>query len=248
MDIHQIIANDLIYEVEALAPYSFSCTKKALSFVELLQKKKKIVNIGSGTGYQSIILYDILKENIISTDHRMPYIEKFQQELSRQELDKYICPTYSSLNSLPFKENELDLIWAESVAKDIYFEEGLNNWNKYLASDGYIGICAYCWASDDRPKEVADFFDKNKIDNDSIFNRIHQMSNSGFTPVAHFTMPEECWWNYFCPLDINKNDILKKYFYNKDVIDIVKRLEQEISLFEEYSNFYSYVFFIGKKQ
>lgn len=247
MDIHQIIANDIIYEVEGLAPYSFSSTKKALSFVNLSHNKKKIANIGSGTGYPSIILQEILKENIISVDHRASYVMKFRQELSIQRLDKYITPIFSSLTDLPFEKNELDLIWAESVAKDLPFAEGLNCWNKYLATDGYIGLCAYCWNSTDKPQPVVDFFRKNKMDNQSIGFRIDQMLDAGFVPVAHFTLPEECWWNYFCPLDINKDLLLKKYFYSTDVVEFVDKLEQEISLFEKYADSYSYVFFIGKK-
>ena len=249
MDIHQIIANDLLYEVESLAPYSVASTEKALSFVELPKRNRdiNIVNIGSGTGYQSVTLQDTLKKNIYTIDHRPQYIKQFQDELSRQQLDKYIHAKYSPLQYLPFKENEIDLIWTESTAKDIKFEEGLSSWNKYLAHNGYLGICAYCWDSEKKPKEVITFFEKNNIDNDSIPNRISQMTKHGFAPIAHFSMPDECWWNYFCPLDIHRDHILEKYCDNMDVVNIMDDLDEEITLFEKYGDSYKYVFFIGKK-
>ena len=247
MDIHQIIADEIIFEIEGLAPYSFSSTQKALSFIELPKKRKKVANIGSGTGYTTLMLYDFLKTNIVSVDHRKFYVNKFQEELSNQKLDKYIDVVYSPLDTLPFEENELDLIWAESLTKDISFNDSLSNWQKYLASSGYIGICAYCWNTDDRPREVVEFFSENKIDNESLNSRIGQMFSTGFLPIAHFTLPEECWWNYFCPLDINKDSLLRKYYFNCDVVEVIDKLDQEISLFEKYGELYSYVFFIGKK-
>lgn len=247
MDIHQIIVNDLSYEVESLSPYSVSCTQKALSFVDLPHKKNKIANIGSGTGYQSITLLETLKTEIYSIDHRPLYTKLLQKELVTQSLNKCIHAEYSPIDCLPFETNGLDLVWAESTAKDAFFEDSLNNWYKYIAPNGYIGICAYCWESENKPKDVVNFFTKQKIDNNSILKRLQQMNDKGFVPVAHFTMPEECWWNYFCPLDINRDFILKKYLYSKEVVDIMDTIDEEITLFEKYGNTYKYVFFIGKK-
>ncbi len=41
-----------------------------------------------------------------------------------------------SMDDLPFKEEELDLIWSEGAIYNIGFEKGLREWRKYLKKMG----------------------------------------------------------------------------------------------------------------
>jgi hypothetical protein len=40
------------------------------------------------------------------------------------------------MDDLPFKEEELDLIWSEGAIYNIGFEKGLREWRKYLKKMG----------------------------------------------------------------------------------------------------------------
>ncbi|HBC37406.1 MAG TPA: SAM-dependent methyltransferase, partial [Porphyromonadaceae bacterium] len=59
--------------------------------------------------------------------------------------------------SLPFKEEELDLIWSEGSIYNIGFEKGLNEWRKLLKRGGYIAISEASWFTVERPAEIHDF-------------------------------------------------------------------------------------------
>lgn len=248
MNIPEIILPELIFEIEGLAPCGYFSTQKALSFIKSLNRIKKVADIGCGKGYQSIAIYEMIKSKIIAIDHRSEYIRNFQKDLKTQGLDKYIFPLCCQLDNLPFDESELDLIWAESITNEISFKSALYNWNKYLKQGGYIAICAYCWNEENPPEKVVEFFYENKIDINSISARILGITQADFVPTAHFIMPEECWWNYFCPIDIYEDEILKKYPNNIDVRKFVKSVNSEIELFEKYGDSYDYVFFIGEKR
>lgn len=248
MNIPRIVITELIFEIEGLAPCSYSSTRKALSFIEHLDKINKIANIGCGPGSQSIILYEIMKSKIIAIDHRCEYIDNLQKELKMQKMDKYIIPLCCQLDSLPFNKNELDLIWAEFSANELGFKSALDCWTKYLKIGGYIAICAYCWNNECPPEDVTTFFCKSKIDIGSISSRIIQMIESGFVPTAHFILPEECWWNYFSPIDVFKSQVLQNHPNDLDVRLFFESVDYEIELFEKYGDSYEYVFFIGQKR
>lgn len=89
----------------------------------------------------------------------------------------------------------------------------------------------------------------NDINPDIIYiaERIDQIQQAGFLPVAHVIMPDECWWNCFCPLEENFDSFLKKHKNNADALQLVRKIDKEIDLYEKYSEHYGYVFFIGKK-
>ena len=83
---------------------------------------------------------------------------------------------------------------------------------------------------------------------DSIPNKIRQMEESGYTPVAHFVLPEECWTvNFYdCQIQAQK-DFLEKYKENKKAEELVENEKLEARLYSKYKDFYGYVFYIGKK-
>lgn len=249
MNIPDILIPEFISIIEGLAPHSYPSTKKALSFIPGLEKMKKIADIGCGQGYQSIILLERTKSQIIAIDHRIDFIQSFRRELKNQKLNIKITPILSEFDNLPFLEEELDLIWSEFATSEVDFNWALDNWAKYLKMGGYIGICAYCWLNNNPPEEVLDFFLRNKININFISNRIEKMEKIGFIPISHFIMAEECWWNYFIPFDtaINVSNLLEKYSQNSDVVQFVKDVNTEIALYEKYGDYYGYVFFIGEK-
>ncbi len=247
MNIPKLLINELIKDLEGLAPHSLSMTKKALSFVSHLNKMEKVADIGCGPGYQSVTLWDITKAHVVAIDYREDYIAKFQHELIEQKLDNKISPMLLQTEDIPFNEEEFDMIWSEFLGGDIGYDQVLKKWGKFVKKDGYIVICAYCWNNNNMPKDVIEFFQSHNIDIDHYSARILQMNKYGFVPVSHFIMPEECWWNYFCPIDVNLDKILKKYPNNSEVHKFVKDINTEINLFEKYGDYYEYAFFIGKK-
>lgn len=235
--------------IDGLAPHSYFSTQKALSFIEgsSLSKMKKIADFGCGLGFQSVTLSEISGANIIALDDNELLIRNFKEELIIQKLNKSITPQLIDFEQLPFKEEELDMIWSESLISTFGFRNAINRWNKYVKKDGYIVVCAYCWLKDNPPPILRDFWYESGQEIDILSNRILQMEASGITPTAHFIMPEECWWNYYSPIDANIDAIIEKHQHNTELLMFKKELDYEIDLFEKYGDYYGYVFFIGER-
>lgn len=247
MNLSDDLTVDFFLKADSLAPYSYHTTMKALSFIERISRARKIADVGSGTGIQTVTLYEATQTQIVAIDFVPEFIEELKSELDHQKLNDYICPVFSSSYNLPFGYGELDILWSEYAASEIGFECAVNEWSKYLRVEGYMVVCAYCWLTKNRPDEISDYLKESKTDIYPIADRIMQFQEAGFLPVAHFIMPDECWWNYYCSLEENFNNFLEKHQDNENAQLLVRKIDREINLFEKYGQYYGYVFFIGKK-
>lgn len=247
MNISDDLTIDFFLKADSLAPYSYHTTMKALGFIERVSRARKIADIGSGRGMQTVTLFEATQKPILAIDFIPEFVEELKSELNHQKLNDYICPVFASPDDLPFGYGELDILWSEYTASEIGFEYAVNEWSKYLKPEGYMAVCAYCWLTKNCPDEISDYLNEKKTDIYPIADRITQFQKAGFLPVAHFIMPDECWWNYYCPLEENFSPFLKKHKDSKDARKLVRKIDREIDLFEKYGQHYGYVFFIGKK-
>jgi len=247
MTIRSNLITDFFLNAEGLSPNSYQATIKALGFIENLSRFQKIANIASGTGRQTEDLCQATDAQIIAVEFVDEYVEYLKAKLKTRSFGNRICPVLTHSEYLPFRDGELDMIWAESLTDNISFESALNKWNKYLKKDGYIGLCSYCWLTDNPPEIVSEYWGNNTIEINSISCRIKQLTDAGFIPAIHFVMPDECWWNYFCPLEENFNKFRQKHPNDSDAEKLINDIDREINLYQKYGEYYGYVFFIGKK-
>jgi len=220
---------------------------QALSYIEGLSRFEKIADIGCGRGEQTVVLYEATHAKIIAVDFINEYVAYLQDEVRIQELDNRISAIQAQPDNLPFFNDELDMIWAESIASIIGFENALRSWGSYLRKDGYIGLCSYCWLTKQPPQNVSDFWKDSGKEICTISSRISKFQEMGFIPVAHFIMQDECWWNYYCSLEENFPKFLQAHPNNPDAEELIHNIDKEIDLYEKYGEHYGYVFFIGKK-
>jgi len=82
----------------------------------------------------------------------------------------------------------------------------------------------------------------------SIEDNVKMIQSHGYTLIARFKLPEASWWtNYYTPLEQNLVKLKKKYRNDKERINQLEEVSLEINMFRKYSTYYSYVFFITKK-
>ncbi len=152
------------------------------------------------------------------------------------------------MNDLPFKEEELDLIWSEGAIYNIGFERGLNEWRKYLKTGGYIAVSEGTWFTEERPAEIEAFWMDAYPEIDTISNKIAQMQKAGYIPIAAFILPENCWTeNYFAPKETVDKLFLKENTGNKAAEEFIANQRHEAQLYMKHKAYYGYAFYIGKK-
>lgn len=234
--------------LERQGPGSPEVTVKALSFIENLTNKSRIVDIGCGTGGQTMVLARNAPGQITGIDLFPTFIDLFNFNARKLNLQDRIKGIVGSMDKLPFQNEELDLIWSEGAIYNIGFERGLKEWRKLLKTGGYIAVSEVSWFTEERPAEINDFWQDAYPEIDTVSNKVAQMQKAGYIPVASFILPENCWTEHFYAPQVTAQEIfLKKNAGNKTAEEFIANQQHETQLYYKYKEYYGYVFYIGKK-
>jgi len=234
--------------LERQGPGSPEVTMKALSFVDHLANESRIADIGCGTGGQTMVLAQHAPGNITGIDLFPAFIDLFNMNARKLNLQDRIKGVVGSMDNLPFQSEELDLIWSEGAIYNIGFERGLNEWRKFLKTGGYLAVTEASWFTEERPAEIDAFWQNAYPEIDTIPNKVAQMQKAGYIPVAAFILPENCWSEHFYALQVvAQEDFLKKYAGNKTAEAFIENERHEAQLYNKYKAYYGYAFYIGKK-
>lgn len=234
--------------VERQGPGSPEITIKALSFIDNLASTSRIADIGCGTGGQTMVLAQHTSGEITAIDLFPQFIEQLNINATQLGLNNRVKGIVGSMDNLPFKDEELDLIWSEGAIYNVGFERGINQWRKLLKKGGYLAVTEVSWFTNERPAEINDFWNDAYPEIDTISNKVAQMQKAGYIPVATFILPENCWIEHFYTPQASAQEIfLKKHAGNKAAEDFIANQRHEMELYNKYKAYYGYVFYIGKK-
>jgi len=242
---------DMIYDyfskTKRQGPGSPEITLKALSFVDGLTERSKIADIGCGTGGQTMVLAQNITGEIIGVDSCADFVEKFNRNAQKQNLQGRVKAVVGDMKDLPFHEEELDLIWSEGAIYNVGFERGLNLWRKFLKKGGYIAVTENTWFTEKQPAEIEEFWQKAYPEIDTISNKVGQMQKAGYLPVACFVIPENCWTDYYAAMEASQPSFLEKYKGSKTAEEFIGYQQNEAALYEKYKAYYGYAFYVGRK-
>ena len=229
-------------------PGSPEVTIKALSFVDNLNDKSLIADIGCGSGGQTMVLAQHAPGNITGIDLFPIFIDLFNRNAEKLNLKDRVKGIVESMDYLPFQNEELDLMWSEGAIYNIGFERGLNEWRKFLKVGGYIAVSEVSWFTEGRPAEINEFWMDAYPEIDTIPNKVAQMQKAGYIPVATFILPENCWTDHFYAPQANAQKVfLEQNADNKSAVEFIANQRHEAQLYHKYKEHYGYVFYVGKK-
>lgn len=234
--------------LERQGPGSPDATVRALSFVDNLTGESRIADLGCGTGGQTMVLAQHAPGSVTGIDLFPAFIDIFNTNAGKLNIGDRVKGVVGSMDSLPFKDKELDLIWSEGAIYNIGFERGLSYWKRFLKPGGYIAVTEVSWFTSERPEEITMFWMDAYPEADTIPNKIDQMQKAGYIPVAHFILPDSCWTeNFYAPQVAAQEAFLRKHEGNQTAFDFIASERHEARLYSKYKEYYGYVFYIGKK-
>lgn len=239
---------DFFLNVERQGPGSPEITLKASTFIDNLTDKSQIADIGCGTGGQTMVLAQHVPGHITGLDLFPGFIERFNANARKLNLRDRVKGIVGSMDNLPFREEELDLIWSEGAIYNIGFEKGLNEWRKYLKTGGYVAVSDISWFTEDRPVEIDEYATEVFPEMDTIPDKVAVMLKTGYKPIATFMLPESCWLeHFFTPLMKAREKFLVRHAGNATVEKLMEFQRYDAEMYGKYKEFYGYVFYIGKK-
>jgi len=234
--------------LERQGPGSPEMTARALSFLGGFDENSRVADLGCGTGGQTMVLARHIAGRITGLDQSPDFIHIFNDNARRLRLQERVSGIIGSMENLPFQKEELDLIWSEGAIDAIGFENGLSHWNAFLKRGAFVAVTCPSWLTGDHPGEIERFWTDAGSGLDTIAHNIGVMQKTGYSPIAAFTLPEECWTdNYFIPRAAAEQAILEKRAGNKIVEEYVAGSRYEAELYSKYKQYYGYMFYIGRK-
>lgn len=240
---------DLHKNSERQGPGSEKETLKALDLMNLPSDRKlKIADIGCGSGGQTITLAQNINGEITAVDLFPEFLEELNKKSEKLGLQKKIKTLEKSMDDLPFNKEALDIIWSEGAIYNIGFEKGIKTWKDYLKVGAYLAVSEITWITNSRPKEIEDFWTQEYPEIDTASQKIKILEDNGFTLIGYFFLTQDSWLeNYYKPLESKFDAFLIRNSNAELARKVMDDHKTEINLYKKYKDFYSYGFYIARK-
>lgn len=240
---------DLHKNSQRQGPGSEKDTLLALDFLGLPKDREvKIADMGCGTGGQTITLAQNSNARITAVDIFPDFLAELNEKSRKLGLDSKISTREASMDSLPFAQEEFDVIWSEGAIYIMGFLKGIRYWKQFLKEGGYLALSEITWTTNSRPQEIEDFWTREYPEIDTASNKIKILEECGFSLVGYFALSEESWIeNYYNPLKVRFEHFLEKHQHSDLAKKVIDEYESEIELYMKYKAYFSYGFYVVKK-
>jgi SAM-dependent methyltransferase len=240
---------DLHKNSDRQGPGSEIETLKALGFMNLPNDQKlKIADVGCGSGGQTLTLAQKINCQITAVDLYPEFLDELKQKSESLGIKEKIVTLRKSMEDLPFKSKEFDIIWSEGAIYNIGFENGIKKWKAYLKVGGYLAVSEITWITNSRPKEIEDFWKQEYPEIDTASNKIKILENNGYSLVGYFYLNQDSWIeNYYKPMEARFEAFLKRHNDSELASKVVNEYKYEINLYLKYKDYYNYGFYIAIK-
>ena len=241
---------DLHIEADRQGPGSHQATEKAIDFAIADRTiPLEIVDIGCGTGASTILLAQLLNANITAVDFLPQFLDVLRTKAAQLGVSDRITTLACSMQSLPFADEQFDVIWSEGAIYNMGFENGIQQWQRLLKAGGVLVVSEITWITAHRPAEIQAYWDKHYPEIGTASSKMKLLEDHGYTPLAYFALGDECWLeNYYQPLQGRFQQFLARHHHSNDAFNLVAAEEQEISLFQKYRQYFSYGVYIARKK
>ena len=231
--------------LDRLGPGDSRSTLRALRLCTELAPKPNILDIGCGTGAQTLTLAKNTDGRITATDLVSSLLSTVTERVAASGLQSRVTTRVADMSSLPFADGEFDLLWSEGAIYIIGFDTGLAEWRRFLEPGGYLVVSEAAWFRPNPPVELADFWAENYPGMRSLEANAAAAKTMGWEVVGTFRLPETGWTEgYYTPLCERLTEFRRRFADDEEALAVAAMTEREMELFEKYSDYYGYAFYV----
>ena len=238
---------ELFHGLPRGGPGDNSSTRRAFGYLKDLPSEPLILDLGCGHGVQTLELARISNGTIIALDTYQPFLDILMKNAAKDGSDKRITIKNQSMLEMDFKDSTFDVIWSEGAIFIMGFRNGLKKCNQLLKNKGYFVVSEAVLLLPNLPKPLKDFWDEEYPEIQDINGNLSLIKDEGFTVVANFTLPQSCWVDFYSQMNKRINGLKKKYHDNDVALQVFEKCEKEMKIYDTYSDYFGYEFFIMQK-
>jgi SAM-dependent methyltransferase len=207
-----------------------------------------IADIGCGTGASTLVLARELDASVTAVDFLPGFLRQLDFAAQRENLADRVETLTASMDALPFEEQAFDAIWSEGAIYNMGFTNGIRAWRRFLKPDGILAVSELTWLTEERPAEIEAHWMGEYPEVGTASAKFSVLEQNGFSPIGYFVLPQRCWLdNYYQPLQARFGRFLARNSHSDAAAAIVTAEQHEIALYERYSEFFSYGYYVARR-
>jgi SAM-dependent methyltransferase len=239
-----------IYEaLPRQGPGERASTERALRLVPALTSSQRVLDIGCGSGAQTLDLARAMPAAIAAVDSHPPFVALLRGRAAGLGLAARIDAQVADMHDLPFPDGAFDLVWSEGAIFIVGFARGLASWRRLLRPGGHLVVSELCWLDDHPAEELREFFAEEGAELAGVPARRRAVVEAGYELVADFVLPAAGWWeNYYVPLAACLENFRGAHRGEPEALAVAARSQREIDVYRRHGGAFGYVFFVMRRK
>ena len=226
-------------------PGTASSTRRALGLVPGVGPRTRVLDVGCGTGAQTLVLAESSSARIVAVDNHPPFIDALNSKAQELGITDRLEARVADMRRLDFGDGSFDLIWCEGAINIMGVEAGLRDWRRLLTRNGHVALTEVCWRKPEPPAACAAFWNREYPAIRDTSALLETIEAGGYETVEHFPLPAAAWWDdYYRPLQDNVTAFRKRHRDAPDAQELADQCQKEIDIWHACSEFYGYEFFV----
>lgn len=227
-------------------PGNADSLKRALVSVAL-PPNSRIIDLGCGSGGQTIELARQIDGNIVGIDSHEPNIAAMRERVAAAGFASRIDARVGDMANLEMQPKSFDMVWSEGALYNLGLDAALPICRDLLKPGGYLVFTEAVWLTDNPPAEVkaafADYPGMGDMDNVRCVLR-----DTGFAVIDDFILPEAAWWDdFYTPMTREIEFLRDKYAADSEALAILDEIAKEPELRRLHAQHFGYGCFVAKK-
>jgi len=242
-DIHRELHRDLGHDSRARR----ACTQQAYRRLPRLENPY-ILDLGCGRGGPTRELARLSRGRVVGLDTQRTELAHLREAIRSTEIAHRILVVAALMQHPPFSRGTFDVLWSEGAIHIVGLDRGLPMFRPYLRPAGFLVIHEMCWLRPDPPPAIRDRWQPAFPEIGNVDDYVARIPSWGFKLLAHFTLPEDFWWNEYYGLLSDRIQVLRKRHAGDQAAQkVLDREQQEVDLYRQHMAWYGSVFLIMQR-
>ena len=229
-------------------PGNAASTRRALALCTALPTALEILDIGCGTGAQTLTLAAATTGRITALDRSRVFLRSLRQAATDRGWSSRVQVCQGDMRTLPFQEARFDLLWSEGAVYIMGFDAGLTRWRSWVKPGGYLAVSELSWFRSNPPAELKAFFDVEYPALRSVEANLTAAGERGWQVVGHFPLPWSAWQAYYDPLRERLPAFRAAHAGDADAQIVADLTETEMALMARYAEDCGYTFYVLRRR
>jgi len=239
---------ELFGDLPRQGPGDIESTRRAFGLVPPLDSASRILDLGCGSGAQTLALAAVTPAQILAIDSHPPFIARLNESARKLGLADRVHGRAGDMATPDVPPGSVDLIWAEGSIYNLGFERGLASFLPLLKPGGHVAVTEACWLTPDPPAPCREFWNAEYPAITDVDACLEKTRSCGYSVVGHFALPALSWsTDYYRPLQAAITRFRRRYEGDAEATAVADAGQREIDIWREYRDCYGYVFFVMRR-